>query len=248
MKLQLFFSTFVLIFLAELGDKTQLAAMARAASSGSAKWTIFFAASAALVFSTLIAVLVGGALTRVIPEKYIRIGAGVLFVIFGVLLVRDALKTPGEITPTESAQSGIVSIMLRGAAELERTAFEDYSHMSEDATLPALRALLLELAHEEERHFEQLLLVDRTGAKEGAELEPTMASSLPPYERLQTATAPKDLDILEIAIRHEESTAGFYRELARLTPIASFRRALTTLANAETEHALRLRKLLPDVD
>ena len=247
MKLQLFLSTFVLIFLAELGDKTQLAAMARAASSGSAKWTIFFAASAALVFSTLLAVLVGGALTRVVPEKYIRVGAGVLFVIFGVLLVRDALKAPSELKATEAAPSGIVSVMLRGAAELERTAFEDYSRMAENATLPALRALLLELAKEEEMHFEQLRAVDRTATRKGAESEHTVSSSMPSYQRLQPATVPEDLEILRHAISHEESTSGFYRELARLTPIASFRRALMGLADAETEHALRLRNLLPDV-
>ena len=88
---KMFGSTFILIFLAELGDKTQLAAMARAAdgpSGSSAKWIVFLAASSALVLSTLIAVFLGGALKALIPdERYIKIAAGALFVVFGAWIL-----------------------------------------------------------------------------------------------------------------------------------------------------------------
>lgn len=61
----LFWTTFVTVFLAELGDKTQLAAMTATARSG-AIVTVFFAASAALVCATAIGVLVGGALFKLV--------------------------------------------------------------------------------------------------------------------------------------------------------------------------------------
>ena len=83
----LFFSTFVLIFLAELGDKTQLAAMARAATNGHGKWTVFFGASLALVVSTLLAVFFGSLLARFVPPHIIKIAAGVLFIVCGGLLL-----------------------------------------------------------------------------------------------------------------------------------------------------------------
>ena len=81
---KLFASTFILIFLAELGDKTQLAAMAKSIEG---RMTVFLAASAALVCSTLIAVLFGDSLTRFIPERYLQIAAGVLFIVFGGIML-----------------------------------------------------------------------------------------------------------------------------------------------------------------
>ena len=56
---KLFLTVFGTVFLAELGDKTQLAALTRTAAADGSKWTVFFAASAALVVSTLVAVLIG---------------------------------------------------------------------------------------------------------------------------------------------------------------------------------------------
>ena len=79
----LFWATFVTVFLAELGDKTQLAAMTATVRSG-ALLTVFLAASAALVCATAIAVLVGGALFRVVPEPLIKYAAGLAFIAVGV--------------------------------------------------------------------------------------------------------------------------------------------------------------------
>ena len=95
MNLKLFLSTFLLIFLAELGDKTQLAAMARAATSDGGKWIVFSAAASALVFSTLIAVLVGGVLSRYVPERVIKALAGTLFVAIGLLFLYRAVVPAG---------------------------------------------------------------------------------------------------------------------------------------------------------
>jgi putative Ca2+/H+ antiporter (TMEM165/GDT1 family) len=78
-------STFGLIFLAELGDKTQLAAIAMSAESKS-PLAVFLGATVALALVTLIGVAFGGTLTRVIPARHIRMGAGALFVVIGVLM------------------------------------------------------------------------------------------------------------------------------------------------------------------
>jgi putative Ca2+/H+ antiporter (TMEM165/GDT1 family) len=79
-------STFGLIFLAELGDKTQLAAMTMAAESES-PIAVFVGAVAALAVVTLIAVGVGGALIKVVPARYIRVAAGALFIALGALML-----------------------------------------------------------------------------------------------------------------------------------------------------------------
>jgi putative Ca2+/H+ antiporter (TMEM165/GDT1 family) len=79
-------STFGLIFLAELGDKTQLAAIAMSAES-KAPLAVFVGAVLALALVTLIGVAIGGTLTKVVPARYIRMAAGGLFVIIGILML-----------------------------------------------------------------------------------------------------------------------------------------------------------------
>ena len=86
MDLKAFCATFGLVFLAELGDKTQLTTMMLAAKSR-APFIIFIAAGLALVLSSLFGVLFGEALTRLIPMRYIQAGAGLAFVIIGGLLL-----------------------------------------------------------------------------------------------------------------------------------------------------------------
>ncbi len=80
------FSTFGLIFLAELGDKTQLTTMTLAAQS-KAPWSVFLGAAAALALTSLLGVVFGEALTRVIPRQYLHTGAGLAFIVLGLLLV-----------------------------------------------------------------------------------------------------------------------------------------------------------------
>ncbi len=82
---KLFASTFAAIFLAEMGDKTQLATMTLAA--GSSRWVVFGGAALALVSTTLIAVLVGEGLSRLVPAVWMHRAAGVVFVLIGVLLL-----------------------------------------------------------------------------------------------------------------------------------------------------------------
>jgi len=88
-------TTFVAIFIAEMGDKTQLAAFALA-GGGSSKWTIFIAASLALVATTALAVLAGGIVGRYIPEVWIKRFAGALFISLGILMVLGATGDQGR--------------------------------------------------------------------------------------------------------------------------------------------------------
>lgn len=83
---KLFATTFGLIFLAELGDKTQLATLSLAAS-GRSRLVVFLGAAIALAATSALAVLVGEGLSRVVPELWIRRVAGAAFVVLGVLFL-----------------------------------------------------------------------------------------------------------------------------------------------------------------
>lgn len=83
-------STFGLIFLAELGDKTQLAAIAMTGKTR-APGSVFVGASLALIAVTLLAILAGAWIERHVNPKWLQRGAAALFVIMGVLLFRSTL-------------------------------------------------------------------------------------------------------------------------------------------------------------
>jgi putative Ca2+/H+ antiporter (TMEM165/GDT1 family) len=84
-----FWTVFVTLFLAELGDKTQLAVLGFA--TGSSRWLVFAGASLALMASTAVAVLVGRALGSLVPTAWLRVGAGALFLLVGAITLSDAL-------------------------------------------------------------------------------------------------------------------------------------------------------------
>jgi len=79
-------TTFATVFLAELGDKTQLATMLLVAQ-GKSPLAVFLGSASALVVSSLVGVLAGGLIAKYIPEIWVRIAAGSGFVILGVLLL-----------------------------------------------------------------------------------------------------------------------------------------------------------------
>lgn len=84
-------TVFIALFLAELGDKTQLAVVSFIAG-GSSRLSVFLGASLALIASTALAVLVGEGLLRVVKPAYLQLGAAALFLIVGVLVGLEALK------------------------------------------------------------------------------------------------------------------------------------------------------------
>jgi putative Ca2+/H+ antiporter (TMEM165/GDT1 family) len=79
---KLFGSAFGLVFLAELGDKTQLATLTLAAS-GKSKLVVFLGAACALVLTSAIAAVAGEAISRVIPPVWLRRVAGAAFLALG---------------------------------------------------------------------------------------------------------------------------------------------------------------------
>lgn len=82
---KIFATVFAAVFIAELGDKTQLATMLFAADKEVSKYTVFFAASAALTLASAVGVLAGSMLSHYIDERYLHYIAGVGFVVIGLM-------------------------------------------------------------------------------------------------------------------------------------------------------------------
>lgn len=91
---KMFATVFGTVFLAELGDKTQLATLLFASKSVSL-WTIFIAAAAALVLTSAIGVAAGAAISQHVNPKYLSYAAGLGFVVIGVWTIYQAASTPG---------------------------------------------------------------------------------------------------------------------------------------------------------
>ncbi len=79
-------TTFILVFLAELGDKTQLSTMILASKSCSI-WYVFFGSAFALVLSSFIGVLAGSVINKYIPAYCIQYCSGAAFILIGILLI-----------------------------------------------------------------------------------------------------------------------------------------------------------------
>jgi putative Ca2+/H+ antiporter (TMEM165/GDT1 family) len=88
--LESFRSTFGLLFLAEMGDKTQLAVLSLAAAT-EAPWAVFWGASLALTAVTAMGVLGGEALRRVIPERVLLRLSALAFVLRGLAMLAGLL-------------------------------------------------------------------------------------------------------------------------------------------------------------
>ena len=91
MILSLLLSTFVTVFIAELGDKTQLATLT---ISGTSKkpLAVFLGSASALVFASLIGALTGGSISTFVPEVILKSIASFTFFIIGLRLFINSLK------------------------------------------------------------------------------------------------------------------------------------------------------------
>jgi len=86
MDFKVLLTTFATIFLAELGDKTQLATFAFSAETKS-RVSVFIGSAGALVLTSLLGVLLGAAISKSIPPNFLKMGAGVLFVVLGIWMI-----------------------------------------------------------------------------------------------------------------------------------------------------------------
>ena len=88
---RVFLLAFSTLFIAEMGDKTQLAVFSLVTES-KAPVEVFLGASLALAVVTLVGVLFGGIVTRIIPPQYLKIGASLLFIGIGVFTLWETLR------------------------------------------------------------------------------------------------------------------------------------------------------------
>jgi len=84
MDIRVLMTVFITVFVAELGDKTQLATLLFAADRDVNKWVVFLGASSALIAATGLGVLAGGVISHYVSERYLNIFAGIGFIMIGL--------------------------------------------------------------------------------------------------------------------------------------------------------------------
>lgn len=85
---RVFLTTFGVILLAEMGDKTQLAAMTMSAQTKK-PWAVFVGSALALVTVSALGVIVGGVVGNYLPLIWIKRAAAVAFIVIGILILFD---------------------------------------------------------------------------------------------------------------------------------------------------------------
>jgi len=261
------FASFCLVFLAELGDKTQLTALAFTTSSRT-PWAVFLGSSLALVVASAIAVAFGEALNRIpLVQKYLPIASGVLFVLMGLALLVNVARRAGappaaEPAPAPQARGAVFAFVIGTASRLET----ETSHYLETlaARVPAgpRRDTLRRLAAEDRNHLSSMRqMLSRHENAVQADPDPIVGAQFaelsaraPRTERLaerRHAPAPGTEDGLradiQAAIEIEESTGDFYLALARMAKIHEVRDAFRWLAMEDIRHAQTLCSLInPD--
>lgn len=179
MDFKILFAAFSLIFIAELGDKTQLAALAFTTSAKS-PWMVFLGTSLALICATALAVAFGEVLSNILPPRILQIVSAVLFILVGVfLLVNLARKVPDEGTPSEGAAAGsmrgedvadvspaaaeasglsgiVTSFIVEQAARMEGDILSYLSEIASDLDEGRERETVEKIIAEDRRHVDEL--------------------------------------------------------------------------------------------
>ena len=91
---KIFATVFGTVFLAELGDKTQLATVLFASKNTVSLWTVFAGAAIALVLASAIGVAAGSLVTQYVNPKHLSYAAGIGFVVIGAWTLYQAGSTP----------------------------------------------------------------------------------------------------------------------------------------------------------
>jgi len=90
MILSLLLSTFLTVFIAELGDKTQLATLTISGTSNK-PFAVFLGSSLALALASLLGALTGGSISSFLPEVVLKSLASITFFIIGIRLLLNSL-------------------------------------------------------------------------------------------------------------------------------------------------------------
>jgi hypothetical protein len=245
MNLKVLFASFCLIFLAELGDKTQLTALAFSTSSRS-PWSVFLGTSLALICTTALAVVCGEALSRWIPVKVLHLASAVMFVLVGlILLVNLARKAPAEdAAPAAPAGEGaavpakpLSSFIGHQAVALEEDLVAFIRENAPKVDNPELRRALDRLAEKHDAHAAALAgITHKADAAHATEMDADLAQGDP--ERLlgtlrQAGESLPEDATFERIIRRQEAAAEFYIALAQLIRFHDARDVLRGLAMEE---------------
>ena len=91
MLITLLFSTFVTVFLAEMGDKTQLTTITLSSTTNK-PLAVFIGSSIALILATLLGALAGGSIANLIPAFILKLLSGLVFLIIGINLLAQSNK------------------------------------------------------------------------------------------------------------------------------------------------------------
>tara|TARA_Y100001968_G_scaffold266183_1_gene255572 strand:- start:336 stop:629 length:294 start_codon:yes stop_codon:yes gene_type:complete len=86
MILTLLFTTFVTVFLAEMGDKTQLTTITLSSTTNK-PLAVFIGSSLALILATLLGALAGGSIANLVPGFLLKLLSGLVFLIIGIKLI-----------------------------------------------------------------------------------------------------------------------------------------------------------------
>ena len=239
MDFKLIVSTFFVIFLAELGDKTQFAAMA--ASAGSSKpVSILIGTVLALTVSSVIAVAAGSLIGGLIPVKYIKIAAGVLFIIFGLLYIRESFTAepaPAAVVPESSGLLG--ETIIKAAKTFEEEELDMLIAAAESIDEHNCKTLLNTLIREERKHLNILNEIEDSEAFGDNELLSENVRPTGPF-----ACGDDCNDILLEVHKRELAMADFYRIMSEKTRLESVRNALHHLHEEEEKHAESIMNLI----
>ena len=91
MIITLIFTTFFTVFVAEMGDKTQLTTITLSSTTNK-PLAVFFGSSLALILATLLGALAGGSIANLIPAFLLKLLSGIVFLIIGIKLLAESRK------------------------------------------------------------------------------------------------------------------------------------------------------------
>ena len=97
MLITLLFTTFVTVFLAEIGDKTQLTTITLSSTTNK-PLAVFIGSSLALILATLLGALAGGSIANLIPAFLLKLLSGIVFLIIGINLLAQCKIEPTSDT------------------------------------------------------------------------------------------------------------------------------------------------------